>query len=78
MYFCGRLNNVEYPAPVQLYGKELPWVVTADHLGHTLHQVISMDQDCRIKRAKFIDKTVELRDQLYFAHPEQVLKAAQL
>ena len=37
-----------------------------------------MDQDCRIKRAKFIDKTVELRDQLYFAHPEQVLKAAQV
>ena len=32
MYFCGRLNNVEYPAPDQLYGKELPWVVTADHL----------------------------------------------
>ena len=78
LYFCGRMKNVQYPAPVKLYGKDLPWVVSADHLGHSLHQMISMDQDCRVKRAKFIDKTVELREQLYFAHPNQILKAAQV
>ena len=33
LYFCGRMNNVQYPAPVHLYGKQLPWVVSADHLG---------------------------------------------
>ena len=37
-----------------------------------------MDQDCRIKRAKFIDRTVELREQLHFAHPDQILKAIQV
>jgi hypothetical protein len=78
LFFCGRMKNVEYPAPAQLYGKELPWVVSADHLGHTLHQMVNMDQDCKIKRAKFIDKTVELREQLFFAHPDQVLKAVQV
>ena len=78
IYFCGRMKNVKYPAPVQLYNKELPWVVSADHLGHTLHQMVTMDQDCKIKRAKFIDKTVGLRDQLSFAKPEQVIKAAEV
>ena len=62
LYFCGRLNNVVYPSPVQLDGKDLPWVVTADHLGHTLHQLVTMDQDAKIKRAKFIDKSVEIRE----------------
>ena len=33
--FCGRVNSVEYPAPVLLDGKELPWVQSAGHLGHT-------------------------------------------
>ena len=51
-----------YPSPVQLDGKDLPWVVTADHLGHTLHQLVTMDQDAKIKRAKFIDKSVEIRE----------------
>ena len=32
----------------------------------------------RVKRAKFIDKTVDLREQLSFAHPKQVMKAAQV
>jgi hypothetical protein len=78
LYFCGRLNNVVYPSPVQLDGKDLPWVVTADHLGHTLHQLVTMDQDARIKRAKFIDKSVEIREQLHCAHPDHILKAMQV
>ena len=78
VYFCGRVKDVVYPPPVKLDGKYLPWVVTAEHLGHTLHQLVSMDQDCRIKRTKFIDRTNELRDQLHFAHPDQVMKAIQI
>jgi hypothetical protein len=50
MFFCGRLNGVNYPDPVMLDGKILPWVKTAEHLGHTLHQVGSMDQDCKVRR----------------------------
>ena len=44
MFFCGNLNNVSYPDSIYLDGKALPWVVTAEHLGHTLHQSGSMEQ----------------------------------
>ena len=72
------MANVQYPAPVKLDGKYLPWVTSADNLGHTLHQLGTMDQDCKIKRAKFINKSVEIREQLAFAYPEQVMKAVQV
>ena len=78
LFFCGRMANVQYPAPVKLDGKDLPWVTSAEHLGHTLHQLGTMDQDCKIKRAKFINKSVEIREQLAFAYPEQVMKAVQV
>ena len=78
VYFCGRANNVKYPAPVQLDGKDLPWVDHAEHLGHTLHQTVSMDMDCHKARAKFIGKTVETRENFYFAEPHQKLKMIQL
>jgi hypothetical protein len=37
-----------------------------------------MDQDAKIKRAKFIDRSVEIREQLHFAHPDQILKVIQV
>ena len=44
IYFCGRQGRrVKYPAPIQLNGKDLPWVETADHLRNTLHQLCKMD-----------------------------------
>ena len=78
MYFCGLPGKVKYPAPVKLCGKDLPWVERADHLGHSLHQMTNMEQDCRRARGRFIDKTVELREQLNFAKPGQVLQAIQV
>ena len=39
LLFCGRSGKVKYPDPVQLYGNSLPWVVSADHLEHKLHQL---------------------------------------
>ena len=78
IYFCGRMNNVQYPAPVRLDGKDLPWVQSAEHLGHTLHQMANMEQDCKIKRARFISKNVEVRQELAFANPDQVMKAVQV
>ena len=79
MYFCGRLGGrVKYPAPLQLAGKDLPWVETADHLGHTLHQLTSMDKDCQRARGRFISKSTEIRDQLSFAHPEHKMRAVQV
>ena len=40
MLLCGRLTNVVYPPPIKLDDMELPWVVTADHLSHTMHQLV--------------------------------------
>lgn len=78
MYFCGRNGNVKYPAPVILDGKPLPWVDHAVHLGHVLHQSVSMEQDCHRARARFIDKSVDVRQQFYFAQPSQVLDMVQI
>ena len=79
VYFCGRVGGrVQYPAPLYLDGKALPWVETADHLGHTLHQLTSMDKDCHRARGKFISKSVQIRDQLGYADPLHKLKAVQV
>ena len=44
-----------------LCGHDLPWVPSAVHLGHELHESGTMDHDAVIKRAQFIDKSVEIR-----------------
>ena len=64
-----------YPAPVKLGGRDLPWVETALHLGHTLHQNGKMHEDTKIRRAIFFDRSVEVREQLYYADPAEVLRA---
>ena len=62
------------PVPLQLCGSPLPWVERAEHLGHALHQDGSMRQDCREKRAQFIDSSSKIREAFSFAHPiEQIL-----
>ena len=61
------------PAALMLGGKELPWVETATHLGHELHESGSMEHDAKVKRAEFIDKSVEIRETLKFASPVEVL-----
>ena len=74
IYMCGKLN-VEYPAPLQLYGDDLPWVTSAVHLGHELHQVGNMEHDAKVKRAIFIERSTDIREMFQFAHPAQVLQA---
>ena len=78
VYFCGRPGKVKYPQPVELEGKDLPWVESADHLGHTLSQLTNMGKDCQRARGTFIRKTIEVREQLSFAQPRQILQAIQL
>jgi hypothetical protein len=51
----------------RLDGKDLPWVESADHLGHTLHQMTNMEKDCQRASGKFIAKTLEIREQLALA-----------
>ena len=76
LYMCGpKVKNPVYPAPVQLYGVDLPWVTHATHLGHELSQDCTMVMDTQMKRASFIKNSVDTRDMFYFAMPNQLIDA---
>ena len=72
-----QLRHVPKPANLQLYGQNLPWVSHATHLGHELHEEGNMDFDCKCKRAKFIDNSLNIRETFKFANPHQILQAVQ-
>lgn len=74
-WLCGKSGQVTYPDPIILNGNPLPWVETATHLGHELHQNCNMEYDTKCKRAAYIDKTTTLRESFNFASPEQKLRA---
>ena len=74
----GSKKNMVKPAPLMLAGRELPWVQSATHLGHELHESGNMDHDARIKRAEFIDKSVEVRESFKFASPVEILRALKI
>ena len=78
MYICGKVKKSDYPAPLQLYGVDLPWVELATHLGHELHQDGTMELDAKMKRAQFIENSTEIREMFSFAHPSQVLRSVQM
>ena len=69
------MNFRSYHAPLQLNGRDLPYVTTCLHLGHILAQDGTMAHDCREKRANYIDQTVDIWTTFGFANPEQVLSA---
>ena len=76
LYMCGHMDPV-YPLPVQLCDRDLPWVEHATHLGHELHQLCNMEFDTNIKRAQFIETSVQLQETFGFAQPTQILQAVQ-
>ena len=55
-------SNIE-PINIILAGKNLPWVLSWPHLGHTLHQDESMSHDLMQKRGQFIGKLHSLRQE---------------
>ena len=71
---CGYMDPV-YPNPLKLCGQDLPWVLHGTHLGHELHQLCNMDMDASMKRAEFIETSVQIRETFEFARPEEVLRA---
>ena len=75
LWFCGKSGEVAYPAPIVLNGVALPWVETANHLGHELHQICNMEYNARCKRASYIEKTTTIKETFDFARPEQKLSA---
>ena len=54
IYVIGNKRNTSKPRHLVLNGRDLPYVRQADHLGNTLTEQGTMDQDAIIKRAKFI------------------------
>ena len=66
------------PAPLTLYGRELPFVKSATHLGTELSEDGSMDMDTKEKTAACITRSLEIREQFSFAHPMEVLSAVKV
>ena len=77
LFMCGS-SKVKKPLPLQLYGVDLPWVTRATHLGNELSVNGTMEIDTKQKRAAFIDRSLNIREQFKFAHPIEVLKAVKL
>ena len=78
IFVCGKAKKAKKPVPLVLDGKCLPWVESAPHLGHVLHESGSMDQDIRVKRATFIDESTKIREAFEFASPWEVLRAVKV
>ena len=51
IFMMGRVTNLAKPVPLTLCGQDLPWVESATHLGHELHQSGTMEHDAKIARA---------------------------
>ena len=74
IFMTGHMK-VNKPVNLKLYGDDLPFVKTANHLGHQLSEECSMDQDIRCRKAEFIGNSTEVREMFSFAQPNQVLQA---
>ena len=77
LFMCGSMTERNYPAPLRLNNRVLPFVTSATHLGHELSQDASMDQDTKVKRAGFIDRSTNIRETFAFADPQQVIRAVE-
>jgi len=72
-----RGGRLEKPVPLQLCGQDLPWVASAEHLGHRLCETGLMSRDAIEKRARFIDCSVKIRETFGYAHPAEQLAAVE-
>ena len=74
IFVVGNSKASQKPPPLTLCGRPLPWVESATHLGHELHESGNMEHDAVTKRAQFIAKSVELRTMFHWASPVETLK----
>ena len=74
IFMCGLKTHAAKPVPLTLCGKALPFVPTATHLGHELHESGTMEYDARVKKAQFISNSLEVREMFSFASPAEVLR----
>ena len=45
---------------------------------YSLHQITRLAKDCQSARGKYINKAVGIREELFFARPEQIMQAVQI
>ena len=75
IFMCGSNGKLTKREPISLCGSPLPWVASASHLGHTLHESGLMDSDILAKKAQYISQSLNVRDTFKFASPVEVLGA---
>ena len=73
--FMSGYMKIRKPVNLRLYGVDLPFVKSANHLGHQLSEDGTMDLDIRTRKARFIGDTTDVRDLFSFAQPNQILTA---
>ena len=78
IFMVGKKTGLPKPVNLQLYGKPLPWVAHATHLGHEFCEDGTMAMDARLKRGSFIGRSMEVCDAFAFAAPSQVLGAVKV
>ena len=78
IYVVGKKTNLSKPAPLVLCGQELSFVAQADHLGNTLSEQGDMEKDTAVKRARFIQSSVETKELFKWAAPAAILKATKV
>ena len=62
--------NKEMIKKVVVAGSEMEWSKNAVHLGITISEDASMEQDIKVKRARFIDECHNLQEEFGQSHPE--------
>ena len=56
--------------PLRLNGNPLPWVTKAKYLGNDIDACgKGLSSDVKVKRAKIIERNVEINQEFPFAHP---------
>ena len=62
-------------AKISLCGNLLPWIDCAKYLGNKWTNIKNiLNDDVKVKRAKYIEKNCELIQEFYFVHPELLCK----
>ena len=60
LFMCGpKVRNPLYPASLRLYGRDLPFVKHATHLGHDINENGLMDLDRKMKRSDLITEEAQ-------------------
>ena len=69
------MKNQQFLCPISLNGDDLPWVSETKHLGMKVVNIVKgMKGDMMEKRAMYINKNNELRQEFWFAHPKTIIK----